>query len=270
MSQFDRSEGRRVFGIDPCGYDRGRPEYPPRVYDHLRDRCNLRPGTATFEIGPGTGQATRHLLRMGAGPLVLIEPNDQLAAYLELDLPRSGASGVTVKRCDFEGVELPADFFDLGVAATSFHWLEQVPSLQKVARSLRSGGWWAAWWNVFGDPQRTDALHEATKSLLSALARSPSAGDPGRPPFALDAEARIADIQSTGQFEDIACETVRWSLRLDLGGVRDLYATFSEIARLIPERRRQLLDNLVRIADDELGGRVEKPMLTPIYMAKRK
>jgi SAM-dependent methyltransferase len=271
MSQIDRREGRRVFGADPAGYDRARPDYPGRVYDLLRERCGLQPGSATFEIGPGTGVATRHLFQMGAAPLIVIEPDERLAAYLGSESSRlAGGHGFEVKIAAFEDVELPPAAFDLGVAATSFHWLEQGPSLLKVARTLRPGGWWAAWWNVFGDPERTDAFHEATQGILSALGRSPSSGTAGGPSFALDVSARVADLQASGEFDDIAFETIRWTASFDSGGVRSLYATFSEISRLAPESRHRLLDDLVQVAEDQFGGRVEKPMTTPIYTARRR
>ncbi len=51
MAEIERAEGQRAFGIDPTGYDQARPDYPPRVYEILHDRCGLRPGARTFEIG---------------------------------------------------------------------------------------------------------------------------------------------------------------------------------------------------------------------------
>ncbi|EQD38338.1 Methyltransferase type 11, partial [mine drainage metagenome] len=51
----------------------------------------------------------------------------------------------------FEEVPLRPGSFDLGVAATSFHWLPERRGLRKVARALRPGGWWAAWGNEHGD-----------------------------------------------------------------------------------------------------------------------
>src|SRR5207237_10029841 len=73
---------RRLFGADPGGYDRARPDYPSRVYEILTERCGLRPGPATLEIGPGTGLATRRLLALGADPLVAVESAERLAEYL--------------------------------------------------------------------------------------------------------------------------------------------------------------------------------------------
>ena len=170
MPEIDRSEGRCAFGGDPDGYNRARPGYPQRIYDILGSRCELQPGTRTFEIGPGTGQASRDLTRLGASPLVLIEPDQRLADFLRREFrPTPADSVIEVRNATFEDVDLPAASFDLGVAATSFHWLPVLPALQKVARLLRPGGWWAMWWTVFGDPLRPDAFHLATQGVLGKL-----------------------------------------------------------------------------------------------------
>lgn len=269
MAEIERAVGRRAFGSDPAAYDRARPDYPPRVYELLINRCGLGPGVRMFEIGAGTGTATRHLLRLCAAPLVAVEPDERLAAFLTDTLGRT-APGLEVRVAAFEDVRLPRGWFDLGVAATSLHWLEPGVALRKVADVLRPGGWWAAWWNVFGDPSRADAFHEATQGLLAPLARSPSAGGAGRPSFALDVDARLAELRAVGTFDDIDHEVIRWAAVFDTDQVRRLYATFSPISALDAGGREQILDALGRVAEGDFGGRVERPMVTPMYTARRR
>jgi len=87
MGEIDRIERRRAFGLDPIGYDRSRPEYPPEIYQLLEEeRCGLRHGVRVFEIGPGTGLATKRLLDLGANPLLVVEPVERLANYLKIVL----------------------------------------------------------------------------------------------------------------------------------------------------------------------------------------
>ena len=35
MERIERFEGRRLFGADPAGYDRSRPDYPDWIFDSL-------------------------------------------------------------------------------------------------------------------------------------------------------------------------------------------------------------------------------------------
>ena len=65
---IDRRFGRQAFGASPDGYHAGRPDYPDWVFQTLRERCGLARGVAVFEIGAGTGKATRRLLDLGADP----------------------------------------------------------------------------------------------------------------------------------------------------------------------------------------------------------
>ena len=73
----------------------------------------------------------------------------------------------------FETAALPTAGFDLGTAATSFHWLPQRLALRKVARVLKPGGWWATWNNHHGDPTRASPFHEALQPIYQKLSRRP-------------------------------------------------------------------------------------------------
>lgn len=257
-----REDAKRTFGRDPAGYDEGRPDYPDRVYALLVERCGLAPGAATFEIGAGTGTATRRLLALGAAPLVAIEPDERLADYLAA-WAREESAPVDVCAATFEEANLETGSFDLGVCATAFHWVDQQRGLEKVARLLRPGGWWAVWWTIFGDPERHDAFHEATRQALSGSSPVP-------PPFALEVDDRVRDIDATGAFGPVAFEAVRWSRSFSSREIRSLYGSFSSITTLAEGPRERLLDELVRVADEEFGGRVERPLVSPVYIAQRR
>ena len=80
--RLHRVEGRRLFGLDPAGYRAGRPDYPEAIYETLRGRCGLGPGTQVLEIGPGTGALTR-LLAPRAKQVIAVELDRALAASLQ-------------------------------------------------------------------------------------------------------------------------------------------------------------------------------------------
>ena len=268
MGTIDRLEGQRAFGNDPEGYHRARPAYPDRVFDILRQRCCLRPGCRTFEIGPGTGLCTRRLIELGASPLVVVEPDERLADFLTRTL--EPVSAVDVRVATFEQVRLPLEWFDLGASASAFHWLDETRSLSKVARTLRDGGWWAMWWNLFFDRSRVAEFQKASRFLLDDLDRSPSWGSGGGPSFALDAEARIANLKALNTFDHVRLEIITWTIVLDAQRIMRLYSTFSPISRLPPEKRQRLLHDLGQIANKQFGGEIEFPITTPVYTAQRR
>jgi SAM-dependent methyltransferase len=261
---IDRREGRRLFGADPAGYDSARPGHPDRVYEVLVERCGLARGSAVLEVGPGTGQATRRLLELGAGPIVAIEPNEQLARYLETRV----GDGVEVLRTTLEDADLPHAAFDLATAASSFHWVDEPVGLATIRTALRPGGWIALWWTLFGEGGAPDEFIRATSPLLDGLESSPTKGVRDRPRHALDVELRVAALAEAG-FADIENERTRWEASWDTAGIRALYGSFSPILSLEPDRRKQILDEIARIAEHDFGGRVTRVLTTSLYSARK-
>ena len=182
MAKIPLSDGRNFFGNDPLAYANARPDYPDELYERLRTRCIPGPGTSVFEIGAGTGLATRRLVALGVAKLWVIEPDPRLADFLRATI---SSPLLQIDQIAFEDAELPEAEFGLGVAATSFHWLEQKDALAKVYRSLRTGGWWAMWWTHFGACE-PDAFQLATDHLFIGTQDSPSGGGKQTLPFALD------------------------------------------------------------------------------------
>jgi hypothetical protein len=85
---------------------------------------------------------------------------------------------------------LPHDRFDLAVAATAFHWVDQGAGIPKLGRIIRPGRWAAVWWTIFDDPDRQDAFRDALRARTGD-------GDPGgqrNALFQLDAAARCRDL----------------------------------------------------------------------------
>lgn len=256
MAELDRSFGRKAFGGDPDNYDAARPAYPDAVWHALRERAGLGPGIDILEIGAGTGIATRELLKHEPARLVVVEPDARLASYLTGRHP-----GLEVVVEPFETADLAAASFDLVACATAFHWLDPVPALKRVREVLRRDGRVALWWNVYGDPDRADPFHDATAHLFGPKVVSQAE-------FALDTAARLADLVAAGFVPDPP-QLIRWTLRLDAGAMRRLYATYSNVTALPPADQARLLDGLVEVAERVFGGVIERNLTTAIYTARR-
>jgi SAM-dependent methyltransferase len=253
-------DGRRLFGLDPEGYAEGRPGYPAELFDLLVERCGLGEGTATLEVGPGAGQATAELLSRGASPLVAVEADPAMAAYLA---GRFGDS-VDVVNAPFEEAEVGAASIDLAVSATAWHWVEQKQGLAKIARALRPGGWWAMWWTMYHDTEGPNEFYDAIESILQPARFVGHAVN-----FGADREQRIADITATGAFEHVYVDDWRWTLELDAQGAQALFGTFSPILALEACERERVLAEIGRVVDEQFGGLAERHCVTLMYTAQR-
>ena len=127
------------------------------------------------------------------------------------------------------------------------------------------GGWWVMVLNDFGDPDRADPFHEATRLLLAGPS-NPSM-DNRDIPFSQDRDARLRALEITNAFDSIECRSSAWSLILDADQVVKLYATYSNI-NIRPDREAVLAEP-GRIARGKFQGRVTRHMTTSLYMARR-
>lgn len=261
---LEREIGRQIFGQYASIYTEARPDYPPRVYEILNQRCRADTATAVFEIGPGTGLATQHLLDLGCN-LSTIEPDALLSRVLRQRLQRYSPQ-LHIHEVPFEEVKLPANAFDLGIAAMSLHWLDPATALSKAWNLLRPGGHWAMWWTIYGDPLLVDDFLIRTKPLFKTLDRSPSQGDPQGRPFALDRTRRVTELRHAG-FMDAEYEEIRWQPTLTRQQVVGLTATFSPVAHLPKAEREKFLAEIGNIVDEEFGGAVTRNFVTVIYTA---
>jgi SAM-dependent methyltransferase len=260
LTGFDalRDAARHVYGADAGAYASGRPDYPPRVYEILRSRCGVRAGSRVLEIGPGTGQVTRHLVGAGA-QVVAVEPDPGFAEYLGRTLPE-----VQVVADPFEDADI-GDGFDMVVAATSFHWLDQSIALRKVGDALRPGGWVAIWWTVFSDPYREDALLAAATDLLGFEPGNQRAGSA----FQLDTDARSADLRRLAGLVDVAAELIPWDVDMNAEQLRSLLNSLITVRQLADRERRHVLDTVTRLVNDRFGGITARPHITALYAGRK-
>jgi SAM-dependent methyltransferase len=262
---------RGLFSSDVSAYDTGRPGYPDRVYELLQEKCGLGPETRVLEIGPGTGQATGRLLECGA-TVTAVELGAEMAAALEAKFQRQNLSVVVGA---FEEVAFDSESFDLIVAATSFHWIPPETGLPRCADLLRPGGWVALWWNYFGDPDRPDPFREAVTPIFQELAPSLVDTFPGiaflagAHPHSVEAQARTADFDASSRFGEVHYEVIPWTGRHTPTELRALFASYSPCLALDPSERARVLDAIEALATDTFHGVVERPYLTPIYLAPK-
>ena len=122
---------------------------------------------------------------------------------------------------------------------------------------------------MFGDPERPDAFQEASGPLFDGLLLGPSHSRRGGKPFALDVEARLADLAAARGFTNVEHELLPWTAQMDPSQIRALYSTFSTVAVLPEDKQRRVLDQLAELVVSRFSGRVERRFVTSIYTALR-
>ncbi len=131
-----RSYGK-VFNAIATTYDRNRPGYPAELIDHAVGAARLQPGDPVLEIGCGTGQLTRDLLKRGLR-VTAIEPGDQLAQIARANL--DGAGELELMSAKLEDASLPADHFKAAFSASAIHWVDPDVGWFLLAEALVTGG----------------------------------------------------------------------------------------------------------------------------------
>ena len=132
---------RSVFDSAAGEYDAARPAYPDELFAELAGRTGPLTGLLTLDCGAGTGIASRQLAERGAR-VVSLDIGERMLARAKARNPQSACVLA-------DGNRMPARpaVADLVTFAQSWHWFDQRLAAAEVARVLKPGGHWAAWWN---------------------------------------------------------------------------------------------------------------------------
>ncbi|MEO1776397.1 MAG: methyltransferase domain-containing protein [Pseudomonadota bacterium] len=251
------------FGADAAGYDAGRLSYPEALWQRLAG-VGLGQGARVFEIGAGTGLATRRVLGAGAARVTAIEPDPRMAERLAT-LPDPACALVAVVG-RFEEATLAPGAYDLGVAATAFHWCDSAVASAAAFAALRPGGALALFWNVYQTVEGQDAFSRAAAGLLAeadddgaAMAAAIAASLPDLPRYR-------AALGAAG-FQPITTETITWQAEHDSTGMVALYASFSVVRGLPQAARDRFLEGIRTLAEGRFGGRLKRTYHTPLLIA---
>jgi SAM-dependent methyltransferase len=257
-ARIDRAVGGGIFGIDAAGYDDARANYPDALFERLQAYAGDLGGRAIFEVGAGTGIASRALRARGPGRLTLIEPDAVLAGRLANE-------GFEAVCAPFETAALPCHAYDAGVAASSIHWVDPVHAHRRAHALLRAGGTWAIWWNVYRERGIGDAFADALLPRLAGFAMPPSEAADHH--YSLDQAAHRAALLEAG-FGAIEHHVWRRERLLSGPEMTNLYATFSFVRALPAAARTALLEMIGGLVEKDFGGRAPNVVLTPLYLAR--
>jgi ubiquinone/menaquinone biosynthesis C-methylase UbiE len=195
-------------------------------------RLGLREGRVVVDLAAGTGKLTRRLVPSGAH-VVAVEPLAEMRAQLEAIVPGADVLAGTAEELPVG--EASADAVTVGQA---FHWFDPGPAAAELARVLRPGGALALVWNI---RDLADPLQERINDVLRPVRRdTPSEHEqPWR--------AVLAASPAFGPVEERSFE---WVQRHTTAELLDRIASVSFVARLDPEARAALLEQVRREVAD--------------------
>jgi SAM-dependent methyltransferase len=257
---------RGTFDEDAELYERVRPGYPPEIFDDLAELTGIGPGCRLLEIGAGTGKATLPLALRGCR-IIAVELGANMAAVAARNL--AGYPDVEIVVSAFETWPLPAEPFDVVLAATAFHWLDPAVRMAKIRGALRAGGVLAV--------VETHHVAGGTTGFFADSQACYRRWDPATPPgFRLstvdDIPTRPAGVDSAGGLSGFGPPKIRryeWEQSHPTAVYLDLLMTYSG-HRALPEPDRSALLNCIgRLIDDQYGGRIAKRYLTQLWVTRR-
>ena len=260
------ADHRRLRGIfDQAAelYDRARPGYPPALFDQLAVLAGVGPGCRVLEIGCGTGQATVPLAERGCR-IVAVELGAALAAVARRNLARFPE--VEVVASAFEDWPLPAEPFDVVIAATAWHWLDPAVRVAKAAEALRPGGALAT--------VSTHHVAGGTEAFFVEVQACYERWDPDTPPgLRLPPAAEVGqdteELERSGQFGPVVTRRWEWERSYSTAAYLEVLRTYSGHRALPPATRRSLLNCIAALIDTRFAGRIAKRYLTELRLAHR-
>ena len=211
-------------------------------YDRLRSGPSdesldwLLPADATdvLEIGAGTGILTR-LLAARVEHVTAVEPDERMRAVLS-------GSGVKADVQAGHAEELPVDSssYDVVIAASAWHWVDEARAVPEVARVLRPGGRLALTWN--GVDRSVDWMRSLWAGGVDLSPEEKEVVDRRR------RSRHVVDVEAGGTSPFLEPETrlFHWTRRMSKDDLIGMAATYSAVITMQDEARREHLNSMRR------------------------
>lgn len=261
---------RRTFDAVPEIYDRVRPEHPAAAFDallaYVRERRDCREIEAV-EIGPGTGQATKALLARGVR-VTAAEIGPRLARFLSEKF--AGEPRLRVYDEAFEELDLPLSSYDLVFAANSFHWVEHAVRYTKPHALLRPGGVLATLSMIQVRSGADRGYFHRTHEIYARY------GEPAAKPGDMTPEPDEAappeyrELLTSPLFGDVTLRRYPWDQTYDTAAYTDLMRSYSNMQAMDADARESLIAELGAVIDREYDGRVTRPLVVALVMARKR
>ena len=230
-------------------YEAGRPGWPREAVEIPARRLGLERDAVVLDLAAGTGKLTRRLAGRFAS-VIAIEPLDGMRTVLEERIPFVRTLAGTA-----EAIPLADGSVDAVFVAEAIHWFDLERAVPEIARVLRPGGGVAVLYNRLDWDDKSVPWRAEADEVFERHRLPPDDVDPH------DRGRWHAALAALGALEEDAAENVQ---RLDAAGLIAMYASFSGLAGLEPERRDAALAELRAVLERHGVRDAELPYRTEI------
>jgi SAM-dependent methyltransferase len=260
MAKVPAAEPRKSFDSAAEIYHAIRPNYPPPVFDDLFRLLPNRP--VILEVGPGTGQATRDLLRGGA-IVHAVEIGPSMAAKLRTALP---LSALTITIGDFEEVDVEEHGFDAVFSATAYHWISPKAQVDRPARVLKPGGVVAIVdLNQVSSPD-DKGFFAAAQPIYERYGEGHT-GPQAPARHAVDPPIHLV-LRGDPRFSNVEVRAYDWNQTYSAADYRKLMLSYSSTQMMTPSARQGLLDDIENFIQQQFGNQVTRPIVITLTTAR--
>jgi SAM-dependent methyltransferase len=254
------AEPRRSFDGVAEIYHGIRPSYPPPMFDELFRLLPSHP--AILEVGPGTGQATRDLLKRGAN-VYAVEIGPAMAAKLREVLP---SHALTVMVGDFEEVDVEEHSFDAVFSATAYHWISPKVQVDRPASVLKPGGMVAIVdLNQVSSPE-DKGFFTAAQPIYERYGERHT-GPPAPERNAVDPLIHRV-LRGDRRFSNVELRTYDWDQTYSAADYRKLMLSYSGTQMMTPLARQGLLDDMENFVRQQFDDQVTRPIVVTLTTAR--
>ncbi|HSE60732.1 MAG TPA: class I SAM-dependent methyltransferase [Candidatus Saccharimonadales bacterium] len=254
---------RATFDENAERYEQFRPRYPTQLFDKLVADAGINSNSSLLEIGPGTGQATKPLAKLGSA-ITAIELGASLAQKARQELRQY--DNVRIITGSFEDINLPASNYDLIYSATAFHWVKNEYQFTKTARLLKPHGYLAIIHTTHVSDENGDRFHRASQSIYDTYWPPKDTSSPPVLPAVHEVKAPYVDTALFGLQSFMVFPQIKTYTAHDYAG---LVSTYSPTLALPPSKRKNFLAAIEKLINEQFNGKLEKRFAFSLAVARK-
>lgn len=244
-------------------YAEARPSYPDALLDRLMVGAGVQRGDAVADIGAGTGISALAMAQRGLR-VIAIEPNaamrEQASRWLTSKGDTEAIGRIRWRDGSFDRTGLGDESIGWAIAAQAFHWASPQTALPELARVLKPGGCFTAWWND---------RDVASSEILQAVCGLIHLHAPGFQELYRDRDWSEV-LTATGDFDTVKRDEQTHTVAMSRQRFMNLWRSHNRLnAQAGPEAMRELLRSIEAWLTERKIETVPVPYRCQAWTAKR-